>query len=164
MSLKSEVGDELDPIMFINKLNYRNKKVVLLTSLMGVIFAYDLTDDQLVGSVKVQSAINCLGSLHRSSGFGLGVTLLQIGNLSTPALSDNKCILYAVNMPCLLRGLYPVPPMHNLIPLIDQIVDTVLGNLKSTKPLNSLDFDLLVNKDERISNETYFSILLALCN
>lgn len=86
---------------------------------MGVIYAYDLSDDQMVGSVKIQSAVNCLGSLHRSSGFALGVTLLQIGNLSTPALSDNKCILYAVNMPCLLRSLYPTPELQNMVPLID---------------------------------------------
>ena len=145
--LKAEVGDELDPVMFINKVSYRKHQVVLLTKLSGTIVAYDLTTDLIVGSCRVQSAVNCLGSLHRSSGFRLGVTLLQIGNLTTPALSDNKCVLYAVNLPCLLRGLYPLPELESLLPLLEQIIDTVLENLRTDhqRAVSSLDLDLLVN-------------------
>ena len=103
--------------------------------------------------------------MHRSSGFRLGITLLQIGNLTTPALSDNKCVLYAVNLPCLLRGLYPLPELESLLPLLEQIVDSVLENLRTDQKngVSSLDLDLLVNQDERVSNETYFTILLSLC-
>ena len=160
--MRSEVGDELDPIMYINCISYQAKNVVLLTTLMGVIFAYDFTEERLIGSIKVQSAINCLGSLHRSSGFSLGVTLLQIGNLSTPALSDNKCILYAVSIPSLLSVLCPTIQIQQL-PIIEQIVVTVLENLSATRELNSLDFDLLISKDERVTNDTYFAILMILC-
>ena len=88
--------------------------------------------------------------------------MLQIGNLTTPALSDNKCVLYAVNLPCLLRSVYPLPELSVLQPIVDQIVETALENLTSDK-VSSLDFDLLINEDERITNATYLSILTALC-
>ena len=89
--------------MYINQVLFERKHIVLLTTLHGTLCAFNLTDEVVVGQVKLLSAVNCLGSVRRSSGFRLGTTLLQIGNLNTAALSDSKCVLYAVNLPCLLR-------------------------------------------------------------
>lgn len=148
--------------MFINKIQYRSKKVALLTTLMGQLYAFDLQEDKIVGYVKLQSAVNCLGSLQRSSGFNLGVTLLQIGNFTTPALSDNKCVLYAVNLPCLLRSLFPLPELSQMMPLLDQVIDTAVENLSATR-VNSLDLDILINGDERVTSATYVTLLTAIC-
>ena len=49
-------------------------------------------------------------------------------------------------------------------PLLDQIVDIAIENLKPEQEINTLDLDLLINADERVSNTTYVSILTALCH
>ena len=105
-----ELEDELDPILFINKMVYQSHQVLFLTTMLGSLVVYDLDTSSLVSQFRVNSAVNCLGSIQRSSGFRLGTTLLQIGNLNTPALSDSKCVLYALNLPCILR--LKMPPQE----------------------------------------------------
>jgi len=69
--------------------------------------------------------------------------------------------LYALNLPSLLRQLVPEPPVP--LPLLDDIVDGALDNFRRDKGINTLDFDLLINADERVTNATYLAILTALC-
>ena len=82
-----------------------------------------------------------------------------MGNLTTPALSDSKCVLYAVSLPALLRGMLPEIQM----PLIDLIVATAVENLKPGQLVSTLDFDLLISADERVTNTTYVQLLTSLC-
>lgn len=155
--LMQEFVDDLDPILFINKLTFQGKLVVILSTMLGSLIAYDTTDNKVLGHIRVSSAVNCLGSLHRSSGFRLGTTLVQIGNLQTPALSDSKCVLYAVNLPALLGGMLLNSTTHQQpeSQTLDLTVATALENLKPRQVLTTLDFDLLISMDERVSNQTY---------
>jgi hypothetical protein len=43
------------------------------------------------------------------------------------------------------------------------IVATAVDNLKPGQLINTLDFDLLINADERITNTTYVQLLSSLC-
>ena len=98
-----ESNDELDPILFVNKFTFEGKAIAIFSTLHSNIYAFNLTDSLLIGQIRSNSAVSCLGSLRCSSGFNCGITLLQIGNMTTPALSDSKCRLFAISLPILLR-------------------------------------------------------------
>jgi len=76
LSGQCEIADQLDPVLHINQVTFRSRSYAILTSLKGKLVVYDLDQDQVVASVWVKSVVNCLGSLQRSSGFRLGVTLV----------------------------------------------------------------------------------------
>ena len=43
-----ELEDELDPILFINKMVYQNHQVLFLTTMLGSLVVYDLDTSSLV--------------------------------------------------------------------------------------------------------------------
>lgn len=71
-----ELADDLDPILFLNKLTFQGKLVVILSTMLGSLVAYDAMGNSVLGTSRVNCAVNCLGSLHRESGFRLGTTLV----------------------------------------------------------------------------------------
>ena len=80
-------------------------------------------------------------------------------------MSDSKCVLYALNLPCMLRHKMPLPDLQIMLPLLDQIVEVAIENLKLDQTVvNTLDLDLLINEDERINNTSFVSVLTALCH
>ena len=134
--------------------------------MLGSMIVFDLNSSAMVCQFPMNSAVNCLGSLQRSSGFRLGTTLLQIGNLNTPALSDSKCVLFAINLPCILLKYFQSKDPQIVLPLLESIVEVVIENIKSEQAtLNTLDLDLLINADQEIKTSTsYLTILTALCD
>ena len=50
-------------------------------------------------------------------------------------------------------------------PVLDHMTDVVVENLKVDQSMmNTLDLDLLINHDQRISNSSYAQLLTALCH
>ena len=116
--------------------------------MLGSMIVFDLNSSALVCQFPINSSVNCLGSLQRSSGFRLGTTLLQVGNLNTPALSDSKCVIFAINLPCILLKYFQSKDPQIVLPLLESIVEVVIENLKSEQAtMNTLDLDLLINAD-----------------
>ena len=47
-TLLHELEDDLDPILFINKMNYRAKMVLFFTTMLGTLFAFDLDAKSII--------------------------------------------------------------------------------------------------------------------
>ena len=60
----AELEDELDPILFINKMYFQRRQMVFLTTRLGSLVVFELgTRNEVVAKITLNSAVNCLGSL-----------------------------------------------------------------------------------------------------
>ena len=75
-----ETADEFDPIISVNKVKIGDRWIALLSTLRCLMIAVDVQLGRPIGQTQVQSSINCMGCVRRSSGFSLGCTLISIGN------------------------------------------------------------------------------------
>ena len=49
VTLKKQFDEELDPILFINKMRFMGKSIVILTTMLGNLIAYDLLAECVLG-------------------------------------------------------------------------------------------------------------------